>query len=144
MPIYILQALNTETCLTCLWWQAWWFVTKTLRATWTLSWNIQTKAIGNFEKDTLFQSFSNNLYKTHLISSNQKRDVHSKMTPPFFFKVILIDATHLHGIPQQVWLPLSERHSMQHWLVEDEGLKSLLCHTCCRTWVSWYIPKGVG
>ena len=149
MPIYILQALNTETCLNCLWWQVWWFVTKKLRATWTLSWNIQTKALGNFENDIyfnhlatihtgliwfqvttketctlkwlhpsflksqmqllfmavhsryveiyeqkplvilkkthLFQSFSNNLSRTHLISNNNKRDMHSKMTPPFFF-----------------------------------------------------------
>ena len=54
MPIYILQALNTETCLNYLWWQAWWFVTKKLRAKWTLSWNKQTKAIGNFEKDIYF------------------------------------------------------------------------------------------
>ena len=43
------------------------------------------------------------------------RDVRSKMTPPFF-KVT--DATRVHGSPQQVWLPLSERHSMQRWLVE--------------------------
>ena len=74
---------------------------------------MQTQAIGNFEKQQhLFQLFSNNLYRTHLISSNNKRDVHSKMSPPFFFKVT--DATRVHGIPQQVWLPLSERHSMQH------------------------------
>ena len=52
VPLYTLQALNTETCLNCLWWQAWWSVTKRLRATWTLSWNIQTKATGDFEKDT--------------------------------------------------------------------------------------------
>ena len=37
------------------------------------------------KKTHLFQSFSNNLYKTHLISSNNKRDMRSKMTPPFFF-----------------------------------------------------------
>ena len=51
MPIYILQALNTETCLNCLWWQAWWFVTKKIKGHITLNWNIQAKAIGNFEKD---------------------------------------------------------------------------------------------
>ena len=39
------------------------------------------------KKTHLFQSFSNNLYRTHLISSNNKRDMHAKMTPPFFFKV---------------------------------------------------------
>jgi len=27
---------------------------------------------------------------------------------------------------------------------EDEGLKSLLCHTCYRTWVSLYTSTGVG
>ena len=43
-----------RNCLNCLWWQAWWFVTKKLRATWTLSWNIQTKVIGNFEKHIYF------------------------------------------------------------------------------------------
>ena len=65
-----------------------------------------------FKKTHLFQSFSNNLYKTHLISSNNKRDMCSKMTPPFFFKVT--DVTCVHGSPQQVWPPLSERHFMQH------------------------------
>ena len=44
------------------------------------------------------------------------RDMHSKMTPPFFSKVTV--ATCVHGSPQQVWPPLSERHSIQHWLVE--------------------------
>ena len=74
---------------------------------------MQTKAIGNFEKQQhLFQLFSNNLYRTHLISSNNKRDVHSEITPPFFLKVT--NATCVHGSPQQVWLPLSESHSMQH------------------------------
>ena len=73
---------------------------------------MQTKAIGNFEKLHLFQSFSNNLYRTHLISSNNKRDVRSKMTPSFFFQVT--SATHVHGSPQQLWPPLSERHFMQH------------------------------
>ena len=47
------------------------------------------------KKTHLFQSFSNNLYRTHLISSNNKSDVRSKMTPPFFFKV-----TRVHGSPQ--------------------------------------------
>ena len=60
------------------------------------------------KKTHLFQSFSNNLYRIRLISSNNKRDVHSKMTPPFFFKV-----TRVHGSPQQVWPPLCERHYMQ-------------------------------
>ena len=149
MPIYILQALNTETCLNCLWWLAWWFVTNKLRATWTLSWNMQTKATGNFEGKTkknthLFQSFSNNLYRTHLISSNNKRDVLSKTTPPFFFKVT--DATHVHGSPQYlgmaaiIWKPFYA--ALTHG--EDEGMKSLPCHTCCRTRVSWYTSTGVG
>ena len=46
------QYRNLLKMLNCLWWQAWWFVTKKLRVTWTLSWNIQTKAIGNIENDT--------------------------------------------------------------------------------------------
>ena len=68
------------------------------------------------KKIHLFQLLSNNLYRTHLTSSNNKRGLCSKMTPPFFFKVT--DVTRVHGSPQQVWLPLSERHFMQHWLVE--------------------------
>ena len=78
--------------------------------------NYTNKSHWWFWKRQLFQSFTNNLYRTHLISSNNKRDVCSKMTPPFFFKVT--DTTCVHGSPQQVWPPLSERHSMQHWLVE--------------------------
>ena len=68
------------------------------------------------KKIHLFQLLSNNLYRTHLTSCNNKRGLCSKMTPPFFFKVT--DVTRVHGSPQQVWLPLSERHFMQHWLVE--------------------------
>ena len=68
------------------------------------------------KKTHLFQSFSSNLSKIHRISSNNKRDMHSKMTPPFFIKVT--DVTRVHGCPQQVWPALSERHSMQHWLME--------------------------
>ena len=55
---------HSTTCLDCLCWQAWWFVTKKLRAAWTLNWNIQTKAIGILKKTHLFQPFSNNLYRT--------------------------------------------------------------------------------
>ena len=111
------QYRNLLKMLNCLWWQAWWYVTKKLRVTWTLSWNIPPKKPLVILKMThLFQSLSNNLYRTHLISSNNKRDVCSKMTPSFFFKVT--DVTPVHGRPQQVWLPLSERHFMQHWLVE--------------------------
>ena len=68
--------------------------------------------------------------------------MHSNMTPPFFFKVT--DATRVHGSLQQVWLPLSETFYAALTRGEDEGLKSLLCHTCCRTWVSWYTSTGVG
>ena len=68
------------------------------------------------KKTHLFQSLSNNLYRTHLISSNNKQDMCSEMTPPFFFKVT--DVTCVHGRPQQVWPPLSERHFMQLWLME--------------------------
>ena len=98
MPIYILQALNTETGLNCLWWQAWWFVTKKLRVIWTLSWNIQHKPLVILKKTHLFQAFSNNLYRTPLISSNNKRGMCSKITPPFFLK-------------SQMWLLFMADHS---------------------------------
>ncbi len=80
---YILQALNTETCLNCLWWQAWWFVTKKLRATWTLSWNIQTKAIGNFEKHIYFNHLAT-IYTGLIWFQVTTKEACSKMTPPFF------------------------------------------------------------
>ena len=38
------------------------------------------------KKTHLFQSFSNSLYRTHLISSNNKRDVLSEMTHPSLLK----------------------------------------------------------
>ena len=95
MSIYILQALNTKTCSNCLWWQAWWFVTKKLRAMWTLSWNIQTKAIGNFEKDIYFNHLAT-IYTGLIWFQVTTRDVCSKMTPPFYFKVT--DATRFMAV----------------------------------------------
>ena len=95
------------------------------------------------KKTHLFQSFSNNLYKTHMISSNNKRDVHSKMTPPFLFLSHRCNSCSWQstaGMAAIMWKTFYAALTRG----EDGGLKSLLCHTCCWAWVSWYTPKGVG
>ena len=87
-------------------------VIKQLRAAWTLSWNIQTKAFGNFERHIYFNHLATS-YTRLIWFQVTTRDAHSKR---LLFKVT--DATHVHSSPQQVWPPLSERHSMQHWHME--------------------------
>ena len=115
--IYILQALNTETCLNCLWWKAWRFVTKTLRATWTLSWNIQTKAIGNCENTHIYFNNLATIYTGLIwfqVTTNEMCTL--KWLHPSFLKSqmqLVFMAVHSRYGP-----PLSERHSMQHWLME--------------------------
>ena len=63
------------------------------------------------KKTHLFQSFRNNLYRTRLISSNNKRDVHSKMTPPFcdFHRCDSCSWQSTAGMAAIIW---------KHWLVE--------------------------
>ena len=62
---------------------------------------------------------------------------------------------HPSFLKSQMWLMFTAVHSRYgcHYLKdilgtltrgEDEGLKSLPCHTCCRTRVSWYTSTGVG
>jgi len=79
---------------------------------------------------------------THLISSNNKRDVHSKITPPFFFYSHRCDSCSWQSTADMaaiIWKTFYA--ALTHG--EDKGLKSLHCHTCCRTWVSWYTSTGV-
>jgi len=49
-----------------------------------LKYTNKIKPLVILKKTHLFQSLSNNLYRTHLISSNNKRDVCSKMTTLLF------------------------------------------------------------
>ena len=110
MPIHILQALNTETCLNCLWWQAWWFVTKQLRATWTLSWNIQTKTIGNFEKDIYFNHLATIYTGLIWFQATTKETCARQKTHPSFLKL-------------QMWLVFMAVHSRY----DRHYLKDILC-----------------
>ena len=105
-----------------------------------------TRLLVSFKKRHLFQSFSKILYRTHSISSNNKRDVRSKVIPPFFFKVT--DTTRIHGSQQLLQPSLSERRSMQHRLTVRTSFPrvywGMFCHSCCRKWVSWFTSTGTG
>ena len=94
------------------------------------------KAIGNFEKDTFFFNHLATIY-TRLIwfQVTTKEMCTLKWLHPF-----------LKSQMPLVFMAVHSRYG-HHYLKDISlrtSLKSLLCHTCCRTQLSWYTSTGVG
>ena len=64
---------------------------------WTEKYKLNPLTI--LKKAICFNQLATISYRIHLISNNNKIDMHSKMTPPFFSKVT--DTTYIHS--RQQW-----------------------------------------
>ena len=108
----------------------------------TPSWNIQAKAIGNFEKDIYLNHLATVYTGLASFQVTTKETYTLKWLHPSFLKSQMDSCSWqaTAGMAAIIWKTVYA--ALTHG--EDEGLKSLLCHICCRTWVSWYTSTGVG